>query len=197
MAARRQWAGTTPEERRATRRRALLDAGIAALGAIDGPALTIRTVCRSSGVSERNFYEEFGDRDDFVRAVYQDVLESVMRVVTEFAAEGDDLETRAVETFIGATVDNPVYGRVLMVAPFTEPTLGSAGFAGSLAFASLAEKALIDIDDPGRRRFLSVSLVGAASGAIIDYLRGDLAISRDELIDYISRMGRQVSAIFN
>lgn len=84
-----------------------------------------------------------------------------------------------------------------MVAPFTEPTLGSAGFAGSLAFASLAEKALIDIDDPGRRRFLSVSLVGAASGAIIDYLRGDLAISRDELIDYISRMGRQVSAIFN
>lgn len=83
MAARRQWAGTTPEERRATRRRALLDAGIAALGAIDGPALTIRTVCRSSGVSERNFYEEFGDRDDFVRAVYQDVLESVMRVVTD------------------------------------------------------------------------------------------------------------------
>lgn len=127
MAARRQWAGTTPEERRATRRRALLDAGIAALGAIDGPALTIRTVCRSSGVSERNFYEEFGDRDDFVRAVYQDVLESVMRVVTEFAAEGDDLETRAVETFIGATVDNPVYGRVLMVAPFTEPTLAAPG----------------------------------------------------------------------
>ncbi|GKT31570.1 Nicotinate phosphoribosyltransferase pncB1, partial [Aduncisulcus paluster] len=129
-------------ERRATRRRALLDAGIAALGAIDGPALTIRT----------------------------DVLESVMRVVTEFAAEGDDLETRAVETFIGATVDNPVYGRILMVAPFTEPTLGSAGFAGSLAFASLAEKALIDVDDPGRRRFLS-------------------------LIDYISRMGRQVALI--
>ncbi|WP_078289026.1 TetR/AcrR family transcriptional regulator [Mycobacterium sp. D16R24] len=197
MAARRQWAGTTPEERRATRRRALLDAGIAALGAIDGPALTIRTVCRSSGVSERNFYEEFGDRDDFVRAVYQDVLESVMRVVTEFATDGDDLETRAVETFIGATVDNPEYGRIMMLAPFTEPTLGSVGFAGSMAFASLAEKALVDVGDPGRRRFLSVSLVGAASGAIIDYLRGDLGISRDELIDYISRMGRQVSAIFD
>lgn len=197
MAARRQWAGTTPEERRQTRRRALLDAGIAALGAVDGPALTIRTVCRSSGVSERNFYEEFDDRDDFVRAVYQDVLESVMRVVTEFAAQGEDLETRAVEIFIGATVDNPVYGRILMVAPFTEPTLGSEGFAGSMAFASLAEKALVDVDDPGRRRFLSVSLVGAASGAIIDYLRGDLAITRDELIDYISRMGQRLSGIFD
>lgn len=196
MAVRRQWAGTTVEERRANRRKALLEAGIDALGAPDGPALTIRGVCRASGVSERNFYEEFADRAEYVQAVYQDVLAQVMRSVVEFTPAEGDLETQAVETFISATVDNPRHGRILMLVPFIEPGLGREGFAGSQAFATLAEQSLEAIDHPGQRRFLSVALVGAASGAIIDYLRGDLRITRQELIEYIAAMGRTMLGMF-
>ena len=36
--------------------------------------MTVRGVCRQSGVSARYFYESFSDRDDFVGAVYDWVI---------------------------------------------------------------------------------------------------------------------------
>ena len=48
-------------------------AGVGLLGGAAGPALTVRAVCRAAGLTERYFYESFADRDEFVRAVYDDV----------------------------------------------------------------------------------------------------------------------------
>ena len=47
--------------------------GVTLLGSEGGPALTVRAVCRAAGLTERYFYESFTDRDEFVRAVYDDV----------------------------------------------------------------------------------------------------------------------------
>lgn len=58
------------EERRSRRYDALLAAGVELLGAPDGPAVNVRAVCRTAGLTERYFYESFSDRDAFVRAVY-------------------------------------------------------------------------------------------------------------------------------
>ena len=48
------------------------------LGGEAGPALTVRAVCRQAGFTERYFYESFADRDEFVRAVYDDVCTQAM-----------------------------------------------------------------------------------------------------------------------
>ncbi|TWS19067.1 TetR/AcrR family transcriptional regulator, partial [Tsukamurella sputi] len=82
---------TSLEERRETRRRQMLDAGIALLGDPEAGALGVRAVCRTTGITERYFYEAFGTRDGFAHAVYADVLsraqDALVRGVRE-AAEG-------------------------------------------------------------------------------------------------------------
>ena len=64
------------------RRDKLVAAGVELLGGAAGPALTVRAVCRESGLTERYFYESFADRDEFVRAVYDHVCSTAMSALT-------------------------------------------------------------------------------------------------------------------
>ena len=65
----RPYRGIKPDDRRAERRARLLDAGLSILGSEAGPeAVTVRGVCRQSGVSARYFYESFSDRDERTKA---------------------------------------------------------------------------------------------------------------------------------
>lgn len=52
------------------------------LGGDRGRALTVRAVCREAALTERYFYESFSDRDEFVRAVYDDVCLRAMNTLT-------------------------------------------------------------------------------------------------------------------
>jgi AcrR family transcriptional regulator len=66
------------EDRQALRQDELIAAGVQLLGDEGGPLLTVRAVCRKAGLTERYFYESFTDRDEFVRAVYDDVCARAM-----------------------------------------------------------------------------------------------------------------------
>ncbi len=68
-----RWSGVPLRDRQALRRSELITAGVTLLGGPEGPSLTVRAVCRAAGLTERYFYESFSDRDEFVRAVYDDV----------------------------------------------------------------------------------------------------------------------------
>ena len=77
-----RWTGVPLEDRQARRRDDLLAAGLQLLGAMSGPAVTVRAVCRKAALTERYFYESFSDRDEFVRAVYDDVCARAMTALT-------------------------------------------------------------------------------------------------------------------
>ena len=53
---RSQWSGVPLEDRQTMRRDQLVAAGVDLLGGEAGPALTVRAVCRESGLTERYFY---------------------------------------------------------------------------------------------------------------------------------------------
>ena len=61
-----RWSGVPLQDRQALRRDELIAAGVTLLGSRGGPALTVRAVCRATGLTERYFYESFTDRDEFV-----------------------------------------------------------------------------------------------------------------------------------
>ncbi len=103
-----RWTGVPLEDRQARRRDDLLAAGLQLLGAMSGPAVTVRAVCRKAALTERYFYESFSDRDEFVRAVYDDVCARAMTALTTAATPRE-----AVEQFVAMMVDDPVRGRVL------------------------------------------------------------------------------------
>lgn len=190
----RSWAGVELSERQRIRRSDLLRAGIELLGAPDGPAVNVRAVCRASGLTERYFYESFTDRDQFVAEVYADVAEQARNTLIGAVAAADSPLARAraaVEAFVQLIIDRPAMGRVLLIAPMTEPGLGGRGMASAPGFALLIEEQLGMIEDPQERQLLSVGLVGALASLFIGYLDGTITVERERFIahcvDLLSR----------
>lgn len=174
-----RWSGVPLPDRPALRRNELVAAGVQLLGDASGPALTVRAVCRKAGLTERYFYESFADRDEFVRAVYDDVCGSAIA-----ALSAADSPREAVEQFVALMVDDPVRGRVLLLAPQSEPVLVRSGAQWIPGFIELLQRRLSRIGDPVLQTMTATSLIGGLTALFAAYLNGQLAASRAQFIDY-------------
>jgi AcrR family transcriptional regulator len=174
-----RWSGVPLQDRQSLRRDELVAAGVEVLGGQDGGALTVRGVCRAAGLTERYFYESFGDRDDFVRAVYDHVCSTAMTALTSSTTPRD-----AVERFVALMVDDPVRGRVLLIAPEREPVLTKSGAEWMPSFIELLQHKLTRITDPAVQAMVATGLVGALTALFTAYLNGRLEATREQFIDY-------------
>ena len=161
------------------RRDELISAGVDLLGGPAGPALTVRAVCRAAGLTERYFYESFADRDDFVRAVYDDVCTRAMSTLMTAETPRD-----AVERFVALMVDDPSRGRVLLLAPGVEPVLTRSGAEWMPNFIDLLQRKLTRITDPAVQAMVATGLIGALTALFTACLEGRLASTREQFIDY-------------
>jgi AcrR family transcriptional regulator len=178
-----RWSGVPIEDRQALRRDELVAAGVVLLGSERGPALTVRAVCREAELTERYFYESFTDRDEFVRAVYDDVCNRAMATLMSATTPRE-----AVERFVALMVDDPVRGRVLLLAPEVEPVLVRSGAEWMPSFIDLLQRKLTTISDPALQNMVATGLIGALTALFTAYLDGRLAASRDQFIDYCVAM---------
>ncbi|WP_396927615.1 TetR/AcrR family transcriptional regulator [Mycolicibacterium sp.] len=174
-----RWSGVPLPDRQALRRDELIAAGVTLLGSPGGPAVTVRAVCRHAGLTERYFYESFPDRDEFVRAVYDDVCN---RAMSALRSAGTPRE--AVEQFVALMVDDPVRGRVLLLAPQVEAVLIHSGAEWMPSFIELLQSKLTAISDPVVQKMMATGLIGALTALFTAYLDGRLAASREQFIDY-------------
>jgi len=179
----RRWSSVPIEDRHALRRNELLAAGITLLGGESGPALTVRAVCRLAGLTERYFYKSFADRDEFVRAVYDDVCTGAMATL-----ESATTPREAVERFVAMMVDDPVRGRVLLLAPAVEPVLTRSGAEWMPNFIELLQRRLTAITDPVLQKMVATGLIGALTALFTAYLDGRLTATRQQFIDYCVAM---------
>ncbi|UUO02632.1 TetR/AcrR family transcriptional regulator [Mycolicibacterium novocastrense] len=178
-----RWSGVPLQDRQMLRRDELIAAGVGLLGAVEGPSLTVRAVCRAAGLTERYFYESFADRDEFVRAVYDDVCARAMSTLTSAETPRD-----AVERFVALMVDDPTRGRVLLLAPASEPVLTRSGAEWMPSFIELLQRKLTRITDPDRAAMVATGLIGALTALFTAYLNGRLAATREHFIDYCVEM---------
>jgi AcrR family transcriptional regulator len=178
-----RWSGVPLEDRQALRRDELIAAGVHLLGGESGPAVTVRAVCREAGLTERYFYESFSDRDEFVRAVYDDVCTRAMSALMSATTPRE-----AVEQFVALMVDDPVRGRVLLLAPAVEPVLVRSGAEWMPNFIDLLQRKLTQISDPVRQKMMATGLIGGLTALFTAYLDGRLAASREQFIDYCVEM---------
>ncbi len=169
-----------PIEDRVTRRReALLAAGAQLLGDLNGPQVTVRAVCRRAALTERYFYESFSDRDEFVRAIYDDVCTRAMTVLASASTPRE-----AVERFVTMMVDDPMSGRALLLAPAAEPVLVRSGAEWMPNFIELVQRKLTAISDPAVQKMAATGLIGGLTALFSAYLDGCLTASREQFIDY-------------
>ena len=174
-----RWSGVPLASRLAVRRDNLITAGVQLLGSDSGSALTVRTVCRKAALTERYFYESFSDRDEFVRAVYDDVCTQAMTALTSA-----NTPREAVEQFVELMVDDPVRGRVLLLAPTVEPVLSRSGAEWMPNFIDLLQRKLSRVGDPVLQNMIATSLVGGLSSLFTTYLNGRLGATRNQFIDF-------------
>lgn len=174
-----RWSGVPLSDRQALRREELIAAGVKLLGRPGGPALTVRAVCRKAELTERYFYESFTDRDEFVRAVYDDVCARAMSTLMTADTPRD-----AVERFVALMVDDPVRGRVLLLAPEVEPVLTQSGAKWMPNFIDLLQRKLTRITDPALQSMVATGLIGALTALFTAYLDGRLTATREQFIDY-------------
>ncbi|BBU20969.1 TetR/AcrR family transcriptional regulator [Mycobacterium xenopi] len=178
-----RWSGVPLQDRQAMRRDRLIAAGVQLLGGEQGPAVTVRAVCRKAGLTERYFYESFSDRDEFVRAVYDDVCTRAMSTLASASTPRE-----AVEQFVALMVDDPVRGRVLLLAPGVEPVLTRSGAEWMPSFIDLLQRKLTRISDPVQQNMVATSLIGGLTALFTAYLDGRLAATRSQFIDYCVEM---------
>src|ERR1700730_12439703 len=150
----RRRAGVPIEDRQTLRRDELVAAGVTLLGGEGGPGLTVRAVCREAGLTERYFYESFSDRDEFVRAVYDDVCTRAMAALLSATTPRE-----AVEQFVALMVDDPVRGRVLLLAPAVEPVLVRSGAEWMPNFIDLLQDKRTQSGDPVHQKMIATRLI--------------------------------------
>ncbi|HVW41764.1 MAG TPA: TetR/AcrR family transcriptional regulator [Amycolatopsis sp.] len=184
----RTWGGTTLDDRRAARREKLLTAGLDLLGTDGSAAVSVRAVCRHARLTERYFYENFADREELVLAVYEHVAaearQALIDAVPDTRADAAVRAEAAVSAFVELMLDDPRKGRVLLLAPITDPALSARGVALLPAFAALIREQLPGRLDDAGREMTAVGLVGALTNLFTAYLGGALKVSRDRLVSH-------------
>ena len=108
-----------------------------------------------------------------VRAVYDDVCARAMSALTSATTPRE-----AVGQFVALMVDDPVRGRVLLLAPAVERVLVHSGAQWMPSFIDLLQHKLTQISDPVRQKMIATSLIGgltALSDVSIDVQPGQIA----------------------
>src|SRR5687767_10687592 len=112
----RAYGGRAPDERRAERRRRLLDAGLEVFGTVGWEEASIALLCATARVGTRAFYEEFDAREDLLREVATTVvLDAVeeMRAALDSAPPTVEGKVRAgISAYAGVLTEDPRRVRV-------------------------------------------------------------------------------------
>ncbi|MCF8604297.1 TetR/AcrR family transcriptional regulator [Gordonia sp. HY442] len=92
MARTGQYRGELLEVRRADRRRRLMEAGLAVFADGGYAVSSIPTVCRRAGLSSRQFYDEFANREALLTSIYEDLQRGGLAAVIGAVGELETLE---------------------------------------------------------------------------------------------------------
>jgi len=189
----RSYRGASAAERRARRRAALLAAGLELLGTVGWAGTTVRGVCAQAGLNDRYFYESFADLDALRLAVIDGLMADGTAAIVAATDTPRDLRerTRAVVT---AIVDfftaDPRRAHILVHEFGSSPLLAGrrrhliqdlVGLFTAQVHELLGQVPVGDADV----ELTALTLIGGGLELITTWLRGDLAVGRDHLIDFI------------
>lgn len=184
--------GALPEQRRAERRRRLMDAALDIIGTQGWANTTVRGVCEQAKVGPRFFYESFADLDALAAAVHDELVEeAIAGALTAVAAAPDDLPAKAragTHAIITAFIEDPRRARVVFAEAHGSETLMRRRFD---AMRTIAEVVMKQGDEllglpPGSDTVLqafALLLTGGVAEMVLVWLDGGLPVSAEQLVD--------------
>ena len=91
----RRYRSRTTSERRAERRDRLIEAGTQAFASDGYSNTTIEQLCAMAGISARNFYEEFGSKEELLHALYDDINARAVAAAASALIKADPMDLKA------------------------------------------------------------------------------------------------------
>ncbi len=198
----RPYRGVSAEERRATRRAQLLEAALDVVGDGGLAGTTMTAVCARAGLTERYFYESFRDREDLLGAIHDASVQQMDQAMfVALAAAPPDLLERcraAAGAMIGVLTEDPrkarLYAEAVGSAALADRRTHAVSTHADILAAQLRE--LRGLDRPEHQaplRLATLVLIGGLAEAILGWLDGSLAMSRDTLIEECARLAVAVA----
>lgn len=200
----RAYGGVDGDERVARRRAALLDAALDVLGSDTAPpeAVTVRGICRATGLNPRYFYESFDSADALVGAAFDGVIEEISRSAATAFTGGADVADR-VSKAVGAIVDiidaDRRKGRLLFSPALLSPVVAAKRAESTALFAGLTARTASDTLDSDLGPLTAGAAhfqVGGLGRLLAAWLDGDVPLDRDQVVALSVRlMVAQVDAV--
>lgn len=182
----RPYGGVDGDERVSRRREALMDAALALLDA-EG-SVTVRGVCRSSGLNPRYFYESFESADVLVAATFDEVIAEISGSALSAFATGVGVRGK-VAGAIGAIVDvingDRRKGALLFSPALLSPVVAAKRSESNALFALLTVDAASDALEAraGPRGIAAAQFqVGGLGRLLSTWLDGGVALERDQVV---------------
>lgn len=190
-----RWRGTTAEERVAQRRERILDAGRRLMADGGTAAVTVRAVCRGSGVSPRLFYESFPDRESVVLALwdeqYADLSALVERGIDDARPDFADRMRAALRVTVRWFEDEPWRAVVMLRETLADESLRAHArerlpeLVLVSAARSAADEGLLAAIPPASLRVAIVALSGAILNLFLEWTSGSLDVTADQMVDQV------------
>ena len=189
----RSYGGASADQRKARRRAALLEAGLELLGTKGWAGTTVRGVCALAGLNDRYFYESFADLDTLRLAVVDDLAAqgtaAILAAVTQAPRDLRARSRAAVTAVVGFFTADPRRAHILVhESQASEPLRERRRqlIQGLVAiFTAQVDEILGAVPARDDVELTALTLIGGVLELVITWLRGDLAVDREHLIDFI------------
>jgi AcrR family transcriptional regulator len=192
----RRYAGRAADERRAERRRRLLDAAVELFGTRGYGATTIEALYTEARLAPRHFYEQFSGREQLLRAAYDETIAAVATAVGEARASApEDVEGRVraiLEAFARAMLSDPRRARIAYLeVPGTSRGLEGHAMRVVRGFAAVVEEEARAGAAAGRLpdrdyALTSMLLVGGTNAILLDWLSDERRRPIEEVLDELT-----------
>jgi AcrR family transcriptional regulator len=187
-----RWRGVAPEDRRAERRRLLMDAAFGLLGTAGWSGTSVRAVCQRAELNPRYFYESFDDLDALVVAVYDRVIEEMTASILAAIDGAPDAPADQLRAVVAATVtfmdEDRRRARVVYVEALGNEALNRRRIDTGHETVAFVQA----FGPPGESDHLGAVaapiLVGGFSELLVSWLEGRLALTREQLIDDATKL---------
>jgi AcrR family transcriptional regulator len=195
----RTYGGLSLEERKSQRREQFLEAGLNVFGATGFRSATVRSLCKEAQLTDRYFYESFGNLENLLMAVYEQCMSNlgiaILSAITNEYKKGD------ADTAIVAGLDayflileNPKIARLCMLelegisSDINEfYTRYINGFSQILV--ALTQHAFPRLNiDRAQQDIIGISLIGAMRQSATNWLMSDYSTDRATVVSATSKI---------
>jgi AcrR family transcriptional regulator len=194
-----KWGGRTADERRADRRRRLIDATIEIWRDDGWAAVSKRRVCALTAINDRYFYEEFTDLDGLLVAAWERVRDDMLGVIAEVYQQGqgerpDVIAHRTAAEIVDRLAADPAYARILLMhhggSPRLEVCRSTALQMTSDLVVIAVQKFLLPDADQKHVRMAAIVGVGGFVELVSAWQSGVFDGTAQDIVDHVDHLVR-------